>query len=510
MKRIFALNFIACLLCSNLHAQWTQLGSEIIGDGPFGDQLGFRHALAIDSSGNTIAVGGHANSNVFQSSGYARVLDWDGTGWVQRGSDIIGTDSTYSNTGYAVDLSSDGMTFAVSSPWGYNSLLYKSGNVRVYDWSNSAWVQRGLDIEGEGNINPMFSTDNFGWSLELNNSGDYIIIGGPANTEGLGISTFGGHARVYHWDGNSWDQIGQDIDGPITLGTGTFGCSVGINKDGDRIVIGGRMYTGTNSNDQERGIAMTYEYDGSAWMLMGDTIFGSNSGDNLGEAVEISGDGNTIAIGAPKSNSFNGQTKIFDWDGLNWVQRGNSILGVSSSNMTSSGRTLALSNNSSVLAIGENGANFNKGAVKVYHWNNNSWQQIDNTISPQSPTTMPSFGWGVDVNHNGSRIIAAAPLDETGKVRVYENVKLDSTWHCYQSAGCQWAGSNPSFVGQYTSLSDCQAACNLTDFYTIDNTEKKTLVKITDILGKESKVMKNQLLFYIYNDGTVEKKIIIE
>jgi len=200
----------------------------------------------------------------------------------------------------------------------------------------------------------------------------------------------------------------------------------------------------------------------------------------------------------------------FDWDGLNWVQRGNSILGVSSSNMTSSGRILALSNNSSVLAIGENGANFNKGAVKVYHWKYNSWQQIDNTISPPTPTTMPSFGWGVDINHNGSRIIAAAPLDEAGKVRVYENVKLDSTWHCYLSVGCQWVGSNPHLAGQYTGLSDCQSACNLTDIYTIDNTEKKILVKITDILGKESKVMKNQLLFYIYDYGTVEKKIILE
>ena len=510
MKRIFVLSLFTCLLCSNLHAQWTQMGSEIIGDGPFGDQLGFRHALAIDSSGNTIAVGGHANSNVFQYSGYARVMDWDGAAWVQRGIDIIGTDSTYSNTGYSVDLSSDGMTFAVSSPWGYNSLLYKSGNVRVYDWSNFAWVQRGLDIEGEGNINPIFAGDNFGWALELNNSGDYIIIGGPANTEGLGISTFGGHARVYHWNGDSWIQIGQDIDGPINLGPGTFGCSVGINNDGDRIIIGGRMYTGTNSNNQERGIAMTYEYDGSAWMLMGDTIFGSNSGDNLGEAVEISGDGNAIAIGAPKSNGFNGETKIFDWDGINWSQRGNSILGVSNSNMTSSGRTLALSSNLSVLAIGENGANFNKGAVKVYHWNNNSWQQIDNTISPATSATMPSFGWGVDINYNGSRIITAAPLDETGKVRVYENIKLDSTWNCIGTAGCQWAGVNPIVPGQYISLSGCIASCNHTDIYSTDYSVKKTLIKIIDVLGRESEELKNQTLFYIYDDGTVEKKIILE
>ena len=39
--------------------------------------------------------------------------------------------------------------------------------------------------------------------------------------------------------------------------------------------------------------------------------------------------------------------------------------------------------------------------------------------------------------------------------------------------------------------------------------KKKKLVKITDILGREAKE-KNQLLFYIYDDATVEKRITIE
>ena len=30
---------------------------------------------------------------------------------------------------------------------------------------------------------------------------------------------------------------------------------------------------------------------------------------------------------------------------------------------------------------------------------------------------------------------------------------------------------------------------------------------ITDLLGRPTKQSKNQLLFYLYNDGTVEKKI---
>ena len=42
------------------------------------------------------------------------------------------------------------------------------------------------------------------------------------------------------------------------------------------------------------------------------------------------------------------------------------------------------------------------------------------------------------------------------------------------------------------------------------NTPKGELIKITDILGRESGKSKNQPLFYIYDDGTVEKKIILE
>ena len=47
-----------------------------------------------------------------------------------------------------------------------------------------------------------------------------------------------------------------------------------------------------------------------------------------------------------------------------------------------------------------------------------------------------------------------------------------------------------------------------TDINEIINTRK--LLKVTDILGRRSQETKNTLLFYIYDNGTVEKKIIIE
>ena len=52
---------------------------------------------------------------------------------------------------------------------------------------------------------------------------------------------------------------------------------------------------------------------------------------------------------------------------------------------------------------------------------------------------------------------------------------------------------------------------NLTSIFNIPTPNySKKLEKITDLLGRETKGTKNEVLFYIYDDGTVEKRIIIE
>ena len=43
-----------------------------------------------------------------------------------------------------------------------------------------------------------------------------------------------------------------------------------------------------------------------------------------------------------------------------------------------------------------------------------------------------------------------------------------------------------------------------------EQSQNKTLLKVTEVLGRKSKGTKNIPLFYIYDDGTVEKKLMIE
>ena len=57
----------------------------------------------------------------------------------------------------------------------------------------------------------------------------------------------------------------------------------------------------------------------------------------------------------------------------------------------------------------------------------------------------------------------------------------------------------------YINQLDCEAS-NLNEF----QGQTKKLLKISDVLGRSSKVVKNTLLFYIYDDGSVEQKIVLD
>ena len=63
--------------------------------------------------------------------------------------------------------------------------------------------------------------------------------------------------------------------------------------------------------------------------------------------------------------------------------------------------------------------------------------------------------------------------------------------------------------GAYATLSACQTAC-ITSINEMPPQEKQ-LLKIIDVLGKETKATtKGQILFYLFSDGTVEKRIFVE
>ena len=83
----------------------------------------------------------------------------------------------------------------------------------------------------------------------------------------------------------------------------------------------------------------------------------------------------------------------------------------------------------------------------------------------------------------------------------------DSNLSCIQVDDVAWSNlnwsSNINTTFQYFST-NCPTATTIQE-----HSSNKELLKVTDLLGRETK-QTNQPLFYIYDDGTVEKRIIIE
>jgi hypothetical protein len=74
-----------------------------------------------------------------------------------------------------------------------------------------------------------------------------------------------------------------------------------------------------------------------------------------------------------------------------------------------------------------------------------------------------------------------------------------------------WATANLTYIDPQTSFSeDCNNPCSSTTGISEAPTKPKELLTITDILGRTTQPVPNTLLFYIYEDGSVEKKMLLD
>ena len=88
--------------------------------------------------------------------------------------------------------------------------------------------------------------------------------------------------------------------------------------------------------------------------------------------------------------------------------------------------------------------------------------------------------------------------------------------------GHTWPGSNFSIgvtnqdinasieIWKFFSRYDINGVIGVNTLITEESIENKEIVKIVDILGRETDLRKNTFLLFIYNDYTVKRKMIIE
>ena len=374
-------------------------------------------SVAVSADGSVIATGTPFSDNNADMGGRVRIYSWNGSAWKQMGSDIDGEEA-YDRSGFAVSLSNDGKTIAIGTPFGKNN-ANNSGHVRIYSWNGSAWNQVGADIDGEAEM------DRSGQAVSLSSDGQTVAIGARWNG-GNGLNS--GHVRIYSWNGSAWNQVGADIDGEVQHDHS--GAAVSLSSDGQTVAIGARWNDGNGGNS---GHVRIYSWNGSAWNQVGADIDGEAQDDHSGQAVSLSADGQTVAIGA-RLNDGNGENsghvRIYSWNGSAWNQVGADIDGEAPED--ESGSSTSLSADGQTVAIGarlNDGNGLNSGRVRIYSWNGSAWKQVGTDIDGEA--LHDEKGSSIAISANGQTIVIGANQndgsdDDAGHARVYRFSSLST------------------------------------------------------------------------------------
>lgn len=402
----------AVVLSSNSLAQWSQKGNSIIMTQTI-DASGTSVGLSAD--GNVFAIGAPGHDEMGNNTGEVRVFEWDGTNWLQKGTDLNGTDIG-GQFGVHVDLSDDGNTLAVGAHWN-DAAATDAGQVKIYSWNGSNWVQKG------GNLNGDASADAFGYQLDLNSDGNTIIIGALDNDNTNGSDA--GQVKVFEWNGTAWIQKGGDILGENP--DDSAGSSVAINDAGDLIAVGSNE---NDDNGSNAGHVRIFEWNGTAWNQVGAAIEGETANERSGTSVALDALGNTVAIGAnfnEENGPSTGQVQVFERDGSNqWIQKGTDLNGELDGQL---GISVDLSDDGNTLVTGEYryGPSTDPiiGRVTVYNFGTTDWMLKGSPIIGDGEGIDPNqgfyqFGRSVKISANGNIVGIGATGSMHGQERVYQ------------------------------------------------------------------------------------------
>jgi hypothetical protein len=342
------------------------------------------------------------------------VLPFLGWSQVQIGQDILG-EFISDQFGIDVSISDNGNIIAVSAP-SADLNGEASGSVKVFANNNGDWIQIGQTLIGESEV------DFFGTSVDLSSDGNILAVGAYLN-EGRG------HVRVFENQSDVWIQVGEDIDGEIS--GEDSGWTISISDDGNIIAIGskGGYVDGINT-----GLVRVFENQSGVWIQIGENINGEDSQDRFGSNVNLSSDGNIVAIGAPY-NDGNGQdsghVRVFENQSGIWTQIGQDIDG--EDNFDKSGWSVSLSSDGNIIAIGARSNSpgtplYISGHVRVFENQSGIWTQIGQDIDGDAEADR--FGTAISLSSNGNLLTIGAHKNDTngidsGQIKIFYFNNLD-------------------------------------------------------------------------------------
>ncbi|MFM9886684.1 MAG: FG-GAP repeat protein [Burkholderiales bacterium] len=411
----------------------------------------FGASVALSGDGNTMAVGVQncdgtcARDTVYV---YARSA---GT-WSQQAT-VTALNPGPDQFGHSLALSNDGNTLAVGAPnedsssTGIGSTPDErapdAGAAYIFARSGGKWSQQAyVKASNTG------AGDLFGSAVALSGDGTTLAVGAPnedSSTTGVNavpneLRSNAGAAYVFVLNGATWSQQAFVKAATTFLGVDDlFGRSVALSDNGNTLAVGGRVDT-CDDGCMDNAVFL-YTRSATIWSPQA-SVMASNhlDSDLFGYSVALSGDGNTLAVGAPYEDSStvgvntkpdelaidSGAVYVFTRSGATWLEQ----VYVKASNTGAGdnfGISVALADDGNTLAVGAafedssttgigstpNEAAGDAGAVYVFTRSAGIWSQKA-YVKASNTGAGDNFGISVTLSRDGNTLAVGAPYEDSG------------------------------------------------------------------------------------------------
>jgi hypothetical protein len=368
--------------------------------GSQGDQFGW--SVSISENGKAIAVGALDDSEYGEYSGgvyvYKRSIDQ----WNYEKITAFDADE-WSKFGSHVSLSDDGNTVAIGAMW--DTAYGGTGAAYVYRYFGINWS--GVKIkasDGDG-------TDWFGKHLDISGDSQTLLVGawGDDDPDGEDVTPDSGSAYVFDKNSTSWNET------KILPSNGEknafFGTNVDVSNDGSVFVVGSYGHSNGVEGAWD-GLAYVYrwnetnqEYD--EYILEGSDIAYHDAW--YGYSTAITGDGNTVVVGAPNEigNSGSGSVYVYEWNGSSWTET-KLIPSEGGPNMFF-GSSVSISDDASIIIVGEPdtyayAGTETPGYVHIFIYDGSTWIEEDK-ITSSGALPGSQFGDQVEISGDGNAFV---------------------------------------------------------------------------------------------------------
>ena len=352
--------------------------------------LSWAMSLGISYDGNTLVGSSRIYPSNADQQGYARVFKYNGIIWNQLGPVILGP-RPIREFGFAASMSADGLTISIGGYTDFRVFKYNAIDVSwqltgIFPVTSGLVAYSYLSADGT-TVATWYSNKAFIWKYR---SGSWVKIVESSDGTGWNGNALSADGTVYATCHTSPTYIkihkltttvsniiiNENLLYSINKAKYLnlfFGRNIKLSSNGNKIVIGA---TGPTINGLDftlninylyyqayrynQGSIYVYEYVGTTWRQLGQTLHGLSSNDEFGSSVSMSNDGTIISAGSNNNVTNSGYVRVFVYANNYWYQVSNTLSGKTVSSkagthvLSGDGTILIQSNNTYNNAYGIN------------------------------------------------------------------------------------------------------------------------------------------------------------